>query len=179
MPIYTRTGDDGTTGRPGGRRVQKTDPRVEANGAVDELNSHLGLCRRRVEAEGLADLAADLRRVQENLLTVGAVLATVGTGLEAAVSLGDAAGALEARIDAIAAELPELTRFVLPGGTEAACQLHVARTVCRRAERAVLAAGEGVPADVRAYVNRLSDFLFVAARRANIAAGGEDEPWRP
>lgn len=182
MSNYTKTGDEGTTGRPGGRRVPKTDPLVEANGTLDELNAHVGFCRQGAASGHLAELADALAAVQADLLTAGAVIAAVGADRPAAVSLGaEAVERLEGRIDAIAAQLPELTGFVLPGGTELACRLHLARTVCRRAERALVgarAAAGGVPASVAAYVNRLSDLLFMLARQVNHLAGREDETWR-
>jgi cob(I)alamin adenosyltransferase len=177
MKPYTRTGDDGTTGRPGGRRVRKSDPGVEANGAVDELNAHVGLCRQMLEATGLGELAADLREIQSELLAAGAAIA----GAEAPLPLAPAARRFEAQVDRLAADLPELASFLLPGGCELACRLHVARTVCRRAERAVVAAadsGAGIGPAVLAYLNRLSDLLFVLARWANRAAGVEEERWQ-
>jgi cob(I)alamin adenosyltransferase len=178
MKIYTRTGDDGTTGLLGGRRVSKADLRVEAYGDVDEANAALGLAR----AVGLpAPLDVVLARAQSTLFQVGAALATPpdrdsGT---APVAASDVA-ALESAIDAIVASLAPLQSFILPGGAEGAARLHLARTVCRRAERAVvaLASRETVDPLLVRYLNRLSDLLFVQARAANHAAGVADVPWK-
>ena len=176
MKIYTRTGDQGQTSLFGGARVAKNDARIEAYGTVDELSSHLGVCR----AGALpAETGAELERVQADLFEIGAHLASPGTSRFAGV---DAARieALERAIDAMESELAPLTTFILPGGSLAAAQLHVARTVCRRAERCVVALGDD-SAPTRstiAYLNRLSDYLFVAARFANVRAGVADVPWK-
>jgi cob(I)alamin adenosyltransferase len=180
MKIYTRTGDSGATGLFGGERVAKTHPRVEAYGAVDELNACVGLA-----AAGCGDaaLAARLTQVQARLFDVGADLATPpGAGASAWLTrVPDAWVAdLESEIDAMEAELAPLTSFILPGGTPASAALHLARTVCRRAERRVVgarSAGEDVSDAVAVYLNRLSDWLFVAARLANARAGVPDVPW--
>jgi len=178
MKIYTRTGDDGTTGLLGGRRVSKADARVAAYGDVDEANAAVGFAR----AAGLpAPVDALLARAQSTLFQVGAALATPpdrqsGT---APVSAADVA-VLEAGIDALEADLPPLRSFILPGGAEGAARLHLARTVCRRAERAVVGLSSREPVDpllVR-YLNRLSDLLFVQARSTNRAAGVADVPWK-
>jgi cob(I)alamin adenosyltransferase len=180
MKIYTKTGDDGTTGLFGGGRVKKTAARVEAYGTVDELNAFLGAAR----AHGLGELAADvLARVQVDLFTLGAELACV-PGKEGKLSLPllTAADAerLERAIDAGEAKLAPLTTFILPGGSVAAAALHVARTVCRRAERAVLAIDDAPARDeLVVYLNRLSDLLFVLARVANVEEGVADVPWVP
>jgi cob(I)alamin adenosyltransferase len=180
MKIYTRTGDDGTTGLFGGARVNKSDPRVEAYGTVDEANAALGLAR----AEGLPlNVDSVIARVQEDLFTLGAELACVpGKEDKLRMTLLSAADAqrLEGDIDQAEAGLPPLTAFVLPGGTRAAAALHVARTVARRAERSVLAlAGQApVRSEVIIYLNRLSDLLFTLARLANPEAGVADVPWR-
>jgi cob(I)alamin adenosyltransferase len=183
MRIYTRTGDEGETGLFGGPRVAKTDPRVEAYGTVDELNSHLGWAIARVEDLPIAE---DLRRIQEDLFVVGADLATPPGATEAAerrITRTDArmVERLEATIDRLDAEVPELDRFILPGGDEGAAILQVARTVSRRAERRVvgLAASEEVTPEVLRYVNRLSDLLFVAARWVNAKRGVEEPTWTP
>ena len=180
VKIYTRTGDDGTTGLFGGGRVRKASARVEAYGTVDELNATLGIAR----AARLDDQTeAVLARVQVDLFTVGAELACV-PGREAKLSMPLIAPAdatrLEHAIDAASETLPPLTSFVLPGGSAQAAALHLARTVCRRAERDVLALDDA-PArtDVVIYLNRLSDLLFVLARRANMVAGVADVPWVP
>jgi cob(I)alamin adenosyltransferase len=176
VKIYTRTGDDGTTGLFGGARVSKADPRVDAYGTVDEANASIGLAR----AAGLPPaVEAVLARVQSALFDVGASLASP-SAKGAVVAVGDAdVAALEAAIDALEGGLEPLRTFVLPAGTEAAARLHVARTVVRRAERAVvaLAGRERVDPAVVRYLNRLSDLLFVQARAANRAAGVADVPW--
>ena len=182
MSLYTRTGDDGTTGRPGGRRVPKSDPLVRANGAVDELNAHLGLCLVQAAADGLQPVVEALEPVQPELLAAGALLAAVGAVAPTGVSLDDDdVTRMERQIGQIASSLPELTAFVLPRGTELSCRLQVARTVCRRAERVVVAAAQAradVPPVVLKHLNRLSDLLFALARLALHAAGQEDAPWR-
>ncbi len=181
MKIYTKTGDGGETGLFGGPRVKKDDPRVEAYGEVDELNAAVGAARALVEDP---EIDLQLAKIQEELFCVGAELATPhGAKARSAIPPVDAAWAarLEAAIDAWDRELPALTRFVLPGGTRTAAALHLARTVCRRAERrAVALAGEvEIDGTVLAYLNRLSDFLFVAARVANHRAGKEEPLWDP
>jgi cob(I)alamin adenosyltransferase len=187
MKIYTKTGDRGETGLFGGRRVPKDDARVEAYGEVDELNSTLGAALVAVESAGLEDVAAGLRRVQADLFTVGANLATPsvedGGRENAHIPKLDPARvqALEAWIDAAEGELQPLANFVLPGGTPAAAALHLARTVCRRAERRVvtLAGQAHVAPEYLVYLNRLSDLLFTLARLANRRAGVHDVPWVP
>jgi len=177
MRIYTRGGDDGTTGLYGGLRVSKADPRVAAYGAVDELNAALGWAR---AAQPPPDVDRVLLSAQEACFRVGAHLASA-PGKDPGVALpGDAeVSALEREIDALEARLPALKTFLLPGGTEAASRLHVARTVCRRAEREVVglhAQTPVAPAALR-WLNRLSDLLFVQARFANHAGGAADVPW--
>jgi len=181
MKIYTKTGDEGTTGLFGGGRVRKDEARVEAYGTVDELNSVVGLAL----AESLPeDARAVLAAVQEDLFVVGAELATVA-GKEAKLPmqlLGESRTlSLESAIDRMEAELPPLTTFVMPGGSRGGAALHQARTVCRRAERRVLAASREtlIRREILVYLNRLSDLLFVAARRANQAASIADVPWAP
>jgi cob(I)alamin adenosyltransferase len=168
--IYTRAGDAGTTRLATGQSVSKADARVEAYGAVDETNACLGLAR--VHTEG--ELDAILARVQNELFDLGADLATPAKPDEAAGAmlriLDSQVARLEGEIDALNAELPPLASFVLPGGTPAAAALHLARTVCRRAEREAVRlaeAGEPVSGPAMRYLNRLSDLLFVAARYAN------------
>ena len=179
MKIYTRTGDDGTTGLIGGRRVSKADLRIDCYGTVDELNAAIGVA---AVAAG-AELAAQLRAVQNDLFVLGSHLASPADDTKAAASLPpldeSIAGRLEAEIDAAEACLPPLRQFILPGGSEASARLHLARTVCRRAERlaVALAAEAPVPPTTVRYLNRLSDWLFVMARRANREAGVEDVPW--
>jgi cob(I)alamin adenosyltransferase len=181
MKIYTKTGDAGDTGLFGGPRVAKDDLRVEAYGAVDELNAVLGLARAR---GGDAELTALVAAAQDQLFTVGASLATPpGAKAQAAVPPVDPAwtAALEGAIDRFETELPPLRHFILPGGSALAADLHHARAVCRRAERRVVALHREAPVapELLAYLNRLSDFLFVAARVANHRAGAPEVVWDP
>ncbi len=183
MKIYTRTGDRGETGLFGGGRVPKSDPRVEAYGAVDELNSVLGV------AIGLLDARTDewrdgLREIQEDRFTIGALLATpkIGKGKPKIPTLNEGrVGSLESWIDRLEEGLVPLQSFILPGGAPLAAHLHWARTVCRRAERraVALSAAEPVEPEVLKYLNRLSDLLFVLARAANARAGVPDVEWKP
>lgn len=185
MKIYTRRGDEGETGLFGGPRVPKTDPRVRAYGAVDEANAALGLALA-LDAEGALD-PERVAAVQEDLFAVGARLAAADP--ERARRKGaipelraERIAALEAWIDELEETLPPLDAFVLPGGGRSGAQLHVARTVCRRAERAIVALLPEQPdlAEVLLpYMNRLSDLLFVLARAANARAGAPERPWRP
>ena len=170
--IYTRTGDAGTTRLATGAMVSKADIRVEAYGAVDETNACLGLAR--VHTAGDAQLDAMLARIQNELFDLGADLSTPAAPDEVAGSklriLDGQVGRLETEIDELNTKLPDLISFVVPGGTPAAAALHLARTVCRRAEREavrLIEAGEPVGGPALRYINRLSDFLFVAARWAN------------
>jgi len=180
MRIYTKTGDDGTTGLFAGPRVTKDHPRIEAYGAVDELNAVLGVAR----AQGLpAEIDELLGRIQSELFNVGAELATPKPELLSMPLVGaEHSGRLEQAIDRFEAELAPLTQFILPGGTLAAAQLHVARTVCRRAERNVVTLsrqpGETVESRLVIYLNRLSDLLFVLSRVVNHRAGVADVPWQ-
>lgn len=180
MKVYTRTGDDGETGLFGGARVSKASLRVEAYGEVDELNSAIGVAR----ASGLGErLSSELETIQNELFCVGAELATVPEKLDK-LTLPTIAPAsterLERFIDTLDEGLAPLQNFVLPGGSVGAAQLHVARTIARRAERRIveLAAGEPVRDEIVKYVNRLSDALFTMAREANREAGVADVPWR-
>jgi len=178
MKIYTRTGDDGSTGLLGPGRVPKSAPRIEAYGSVDELNAVLGTVRV-LDAERWID--ADLAVIQASLFTLGASLAAVATtARESLDRLGEGDVAqLEQWIDRLDATLPALTTFILPSGTALAAQLHLARTVCRRAERRVVALAEREPVDAGAvrYLNRLADLLFVMARACNQRAGVAETPW--
>jgi len=178
VKIYTKKGDDGQTGLFGGERVPKTSPRVSAYGDVDELNSTIGVARA-YKIDDATD--ALLARIQSELFDLGAELAT-RPGKELAIEPLDVEqiGALERAIDAAEEELEPLKAFVLPGGSVAAAHLHVARTVCRRAERAIVALADDqtVRPQVLQYVNRLSDLLFVLARLANHRAGVADVPWK-
>jgi cob(I)alamin adenosyltransferase len=179
--IYTRTGDAGETGLVSGPRRLKSDARIGAYGAVDETNATLGLARLHLAGEPALD--ACLARAQNDLFDLGADLATPDADMEGALRVTPSQVAkLEADIDAFNAELSPLNSFVLPGGTPAAAYLHLARTICRRAERDVVAlsrlAGECVGAPAIQYLNRLSDLLFVAARYVN-ARGTSDVLWKP
>ena len=182
--IYTRTGDDGTTGLASGPRRRKDDLRVEAYGTVDETNACVGLAR--LHTAGDAALDAMLARIQNDLFDLGADLATPDTGealpYEPLRIVAAQVERLEREIDELNAELAPLKSFVLPGGSPAAAALHLARTVCRRAERLVVslsrAQGEAVSPAAVQYLNRLSDFLFVAARFVN-DKGDRDVLWVP
>jgi cob(I)alamin adenosyltransferase len=177
--IYTRAGDAGETSLGDGSRVPKLDCRIGAFGAVDELNSALGVVL--AEATLSERLREPLERIQNELFDVGADLC-VPYGVTDRLRVGQAAvDRLEQLCDDLNADLPTLKSFVLPGGTEAAARLHVARTICRRAERDALAAdGEhGINPLVLSYLNRLSDFLFIAARAANAEAGSDEPLWKP
>ena len=187
--IYTRTGDDGTTALGTGERRKKYDLRVAAYGTLDEVNAAIGIARLRTGVRAAEeDLALDavLARIQNDLFDAGADLTTPGKGKGPGGARLTVTAAqvvyLESEIDRFNAELAPLRSFVLPGGTAAAAYLHLARTVCRRAERLIAELkdrpGESVGAEVLQYVNRLSDFLFVASRYAN-AKGMRDVLWQP
>jgi cob(I)alamin adenosyltransferase len=178
VKIYTKTGDDGTTGLIGGLRVAKNDPSIETYGTVDELNAVVGWAS--VVAE--KSFHAMLRDVQSELFTIGSHLATPeGESRAAALpALSESwIARLESQIDSVEATLPALRNFILPGGTELAARLHLARTVCRRVERSLvsLASSREVNPIILRYINRLSDWLFVQARLANHAAGVSDVAW--
>ena len=179
--IYTKTGDDGRTGLFGGGRVGKDDPRVEAYGDVDELNAVLGMAR---SIDIMPRIDEVLAPVQRDLFAIGALLATPHPEkhreqLEKARMTDSRIAQLEAAIDDGEAELDPLKAFILPGGTAKASTLHVARTVCRRAERSIirLQRQAEVPQVVIVYLNRLSDLLFVLARVANRRAGAGEVTW--
>jgi cob(I)alamin adenosyltransferase len=182
--IYTRTGDAGETGLFGGERVRKDTLRVAAYGDVDELNAALGLA---LATECFGDLRAALQQVQGDLFVLGADLAAPAAGTRDRARrttprvTGEMVAALERMIDRFEAGLEPLCHFILPGGTVAAAALHLARAVCRRAERRIitLAASEPVGPAVVPYINRLSDLLFVLARAANHHARQPDTIWEP
>ena len=182
--IYTRTGDDGSTALGTGERRKKYDLRIAAYGTIDELNAAIGLARLHTASDGPLDAA--LARIQNDLFDVGADLCTPGRGKgpsgERLTATGKQVAWLEDEIDRFNAELRTLRSFVLPGGTAASANLHLARTVCRRAERLIAELkdrpGESVTPEVLKYVNRLSDFLFVAGRHAN-GQGAGDVLWEP
>ncbi len=180
MKIYTKTGDQGDTGLFGGPRVAKNDARIEAYGTVDELNSLLGVAR---TFELPAEIDRLVERIQNELFSLGAQLATPDPTAHQTALVGPTQiAALESAIDHYEAGLEPLRQFILPGGTTAAAHLHLARTVCRRAERRLVSLVQTSPqpiaADLVIYLNRLSDLLFVLARAANRAAGTPDVPWQ-
>ena len=183
MRVYTRTGDDGQTGLFGGPRVPKDDPRLEAYGTVDELNSVLGIA---AAVAGHADMLAWLQVIQSDLFDIGGELAT--PDIEERIAKGQTVGPrvddedvtkLEGWVDTLDNEIEPLQRFILPGGTPAAGHFHHARTVCRRAERRVLTLARETPVapPVIRYLNRLSDLLFTMARVCNARAGVEEPQW--
>jgi len=176
VKIYTRTGDRGETSLFGGGRVPKNAPRIEAYGTIDELNSHLGVVR----AQGPSpDLDAPLARIQEQLFVLGAQLAA--TRAETVKIADRDVAELESAIDRLEADLPPLKTFILPGGGRVGSALHVARTVCRRAERLVVALDqtERLDPSIIVFLNRLSDLLFVMARHANRTDKVPESPWSP
>jgi cob(I)alamin adenosyltransferase len=176
--IYTRGGDAGQTSLGDGSRVSKLDARIAAYGTVDELNALVGVV---VAGECPVAIRSVLVRVQNELFDLGADLSVPIEHSARLRVTQEQVDRLESDCDAFNADLPELKSFVLPGGTESSAQLHVARTVCRRAEREALAASEGHAVSPLAlvYLNRLSDLLFILARAANAAAGREEPLWRP
>lgn len=186
MPLYTRGGDKGETGLFGGARVPKSHPRVASYGTIDELNCMLGSVRAALPADAAFKTFDEaLARLQAECFVVGALLATpadklgkLGAPFDQGLP-ADAPARLEREIDAWEAELEPLKTFILPGGTPAGAALHVARAVARRAEREVveLSAIESVPEGVVVYLNRLSSWLFVAARRLNKQQGRTETPW--
>lgn len=184
--VYTRTGDKGTTSLVGGIRIGKADIRLEAYGTVDELNSHLGLLAAHLPAGDKnlpdGDDHRTIEQIQSILFNIGTHLATdlSQTPLYPSARLPeDAITRLEEEIDRTLAMLPEAQGFVLPGGTIAAAQAHICRTVCRRAERRVvaLAAEAEVGPEIQTYLNRLSDYLFVLAKKLNFMAGESEKIW--
>ena len=186
--IYTKRGDKGETNLVGGQTAPKNSLRIECYGTVDELNSFLGLARVSAaelakQAPRLAPLEETLRRVQHELFNLGSILATLPEDVgpqQPRVTEAEVAQ-LEREIDAPNAELPALRSFVLPGGSRLNAELHVCRTVCRRAERLVVALSrsDSVPAEAIRYLNRLSDALFVWSRWVNMVSGAPDTLWSP
>jgi cob(I)alamin adenosyltransferase len=181
--VYTRTGDAGTTALFGGGRVPKDHPRVEAYGGVDELNSTIGVAVSFMSDERLI---GELTSIQNELFNIGAELASESGNEKSAefarmfTDADEKIGALESLMDALDAQLPPLTTFILPSGSRAGALLHLCRTVCRRAERAVVTLGQKEPVnpDVGRYLNRLSDLLFVTARYVNQADGRPEMAWK-
>ncbi len=180
MKIYTRTGDSGETGLFGGPRVGKDSPRIEVYGTVEELNAVLGLARAEALPEAIGPL---LKRLQNELFEVGAELASPDPAAQGTRTIGpEHVAALEADIDRLEGGLPRLKEFILPGGTRAAAGLHLAAAVCRRAERRLVAlrgqSVEEISPTLVAYLNRLSDLLFVLARTLNAQAGQPELQWQ-
>ena len=180
MKIYTKTGDKGTTALFGGKRVSKADLRIDAYGTVDELNSFLGLVRDQEINQKRKDIIIE---IQNTLFVVGSNLATEpGNTKVKTPSLGESdIEFLENEIDKMESELPPLKTFVLPGGHQSVSFCHVARTVCRRAERMSIALNEleNVEPVIIKYLNRLSDYLFVLSRKMALELGANEIPWRP
>ncbi len=182
--IYTKRGDAGETSLVGGQRVSKASARIEAYGTIDEMNAFLGLAAVScAEDSRLAPLAAILRRVQQELFNVGSILATLPPDVhpqQARVTTAEIAQ-LEREIDSMNADLPALHSFVLPGGSRLNAELHVTRTVCRRAERLLVAMAreESIPSEVIPYLNRLSDAMFVWSRWVNHTLGVPETLWEP
>jgi len=181
MKIYTKTGDQGQTSLIGGRRVSKADQRIDAYGTVDELNAYIGLVRDQPVNQTRREL---LKEIQDRLFTVGAELATdpdktLKKPMPAIIP--EDIALLERAMDQMDAQLPELRAFVLPGGHPSVSYAHLARTVCRRAERLVIALAEHAPVDplVVQYLNRLSDYLFVLSRAMTQELGVEEIAWKP
>ena len=181
MKIYTKSGDGGQTGLYSGQRVRKSDPRIEAIGAVDELNSLLGLAHSVAQH---AEIRETLHRLQEELFDVGAGLATLPDAPKQPNTVDDPLiSEMETHIDDCGERLPRLKNFILPGGGTCGATLHVARTVCRRAERRVEVipdfSNDSCLALTLKYLNRLGDFLFVLARLANLLDGEPEQIWQP
>lgn len=187
--IYTRTGDDGTTGLVDGSRSLKDDPRMAAIGDVDETNSAIGSALSAFDGPDEAGIALGLARIQNDLFDLGADIATPGKDFEPSEMelrvVASQTAWLESEIDRLNAALDPLTSFILPGGTRAAAALHLARAIARRAERMLVSAdrAHGLNPEAMRYINRLSDYLFTAARRANVrtksGTGAGDVLWKP
>lgn len=180
MKVYTKTGDKGTTALFGGSRVSKADSRIEAYGTVDELNSYIGLLR---DQEVNASRKEQLVEVQDRLFTLGSILATEPGNKKVKVPelIEEDITFLEKKMDQMTELLPEMKSFVLPGGHQSVSFCHIARCVCRRAERLTISLGEDadVPDLVVKYLNRLSDYLFVLSRMMTQELSAEEVPWRP
>ncbi len=177
--IYTKAGDDGTTGLIGGSRVSKFDNRLEAYGTVDELNSAIGLMATHVDGEHELEV---IRKIQETLFVIGSHLATdesVNSMQDDLPCKPENVQMLELEMNTMAEVLPKLTSFILPGGCQAAAFAHLARTICRRAERRIVELGELVEIDenLMKFINRLSDYLFVLARFFNVNSNTEETLW--
>ena len=181
MKIYTKTGDKGTTALFGGKRVDKDDIQIEAYGTVDELNSYLGSLISLVEP--LTDIVAHLKKTQAILFDIGSHLASDGTADKYLPALDPQnIVALETAMDNMTSQLPELKSFILPGGNQRIAQAHICRTVCRRAERRIIALSKHTEAstnEIVKYVNRLSDYFFVLARYISLKDGIDEIKWNP
>lgn len=187
MKIYTKTGDKGQTSLVGGLRVSKTHPRLEGYGTIDELNSHLGVCLALIHQSKTAKLTKSplskiLNKVQHRLFNIGSLLACEDNNILVGLPTVNSQDVqwLEQNIDMFTQDLPPLRQFVLPGGSLISAQLHVARTITRRAERHIVSLTEDPPTNpsIVEYINRLSDFLFVAARWSNWAEDVADITWK-
>jgi cob(I)alamin adenosyltransferase len=180
MKIYTKTGDEGTTALFGGKRVSKADTRIDSYGTVDELNSWIGLVR---DQEINSKRKTLLLEIQDRLFTVGSTLATDPSNKKVKIPelVDEDVLLLEREIDSMEADLQPMRSFVLPGGHPSISFVHIARTVCRRAERLVIALHNTEPVDPIAlkYLNRLSDYLFVLSRKMAVEMGVEESPWKP
>lgn len=180
MKIYTKTGDKGTTGLFGGKRVSKADLRIEAYGTVDELNSHMGLVRDMKENSGRTDL---LISIQHNLFVIGSMLAAEPGNDKVQVPKIDSSDIqqLEEAMDKMDEQLPPMKNFILPGGHPAISQAHIARTICRRAERRIVSLFDHEPGDelIIQYMNRLSDYLFMLSRMLARDLDVTETPWIP
>jgi len=180
LKIYTKTGDKGTTALFGGKRVSKADDRINTYGTVDELNSHIGLVRDQQVNAGRKD---ELVEIQDRLFTLGSILATEpgNTKVKVPKLQEEDVVFLEQKMDEMNEQLPEMKFFVLPGGHQSISFCHVARCVCRRAERLTIALAENsdVPVIVIKYLNRLSDYLFVLSRMMTQELSAEETPWKP
>ena len=180
MKIYTKTGDDGTTALFGGKRVSKAELRIDAYGTIDELNAHVGLLR---DQDVNKNCSSVLVEIQDRLFTIGSLLATEPGNLKVRIPvlIENDIQFLENQIDEIEAQLPPLKNFVLPGGHVSVSFCHIARTVCRRTERTVIALDqqEKVSPIIIKYLNRLSDYLFVLGRKMSLELNCKETPWRP
>ncbi len=180
MKIYTKTGDKGTTALFGGKRVSKADLRIETYGTIDELNSYVGLVRDQAVNQNRKSILVE---IQDRLFTIGSILATEpgNTKVKVPSLLQEDVTVLEKEIDGMDASLPPMKSFVLPGGHQSVSFCHVARTVCRRAERLVIAldAQEKIDTLVIQYLNRLSDYLFMLSRKMSAELSAEEMPWKP
>lgn len=177
--LYTRTGDDGTTSLVDGSRAEKDSTRVDAYGDVDELSSTLGFLA--ASADCPDEIKGELREIQHLMFEIGGYLATPPQATKTISGMDEEIAKIEGWIDSLDERTPKIRSFILPGGSDAASRAHMARTVCRRAERKVitLARGNEVDPQVTAYLNRLSDYLFAAARYLNFIGGVEETAWHP